>query len=211
MMASYLTSGQSNKNTTTSSSGSGGSSSSTKKTTTTTTTTNNGTTKNGGSQGSAGEETEGATFLMDDTVNNAPPLEEATGGKENWGYKITQYGKLLAGEAMKKYGLTENPKTGFATRKEAQDAANALVKKIPGGKYSTKQYLHGGLVDYTGMAVVHGSPSKPEAFLNAKQTAMISDAIRNSGDGGALDGIKATLAALNSTIKSIVNNNDNSI
>lgn len=71
-------------------------------------------------------------------------------------------------------------------------------------------YKQGGLVDYTGPAIVHGTPSKPEAFLNAKQTAMISEAVRTVGDGGALNGIKATLAALNSTIKGIVNN-DNSL
>jgi hypothetical protein len=28
-------------------------------------------------------------------------------------------------------------------------------------------YSKGGLVDYTGIAMVHGSPGKPEAFLNA--------------------------------------------
>lgn len=33
-------------------------------------------------------------------------------------------------------------------------------------------YSHGGLADYTGLAMVHGSKTKPEAFLNAEQTAM---------------------------------------
>ena len=68
-----------------------------------------------------------------------------------------------------------------------------------------KKYREGGLVDYTGPALVHGSPSKPEAFLNAKQTAMISEAIKVAGDGGILDGIRATLDKLNSTIKTITN------
>ena len=35
-------------------------------------------------------------------------------------------------------------------------------------------YSQGGLVDYTGPAIVHGTPSKPEAFLNASQTAQIT-------------------------------------
>jgi hypothetical protein len=39
--------------------------------------------------------------------------------------------------------------------------------KIPG-------YSNGGLVNYTGIAAVHGSPSAPEAFLNASQTALFS-------------------------------------
>lgn len=33
-----------------------------------------------------------------------------------------------------------------------------------------KKYSKGGLVDYTGLAMVHGSKTKPEAFLNAEQT-----------------------------------------
>ena len=40
---------------------------------------------------------------------------------------------------------------------------------------------------------------------------MISEAVKFAGDGGALDGIKATLNALNASIKSIVNNNRNEI
>lgn len=43
------------------------------------------------------------------------------------------------------------------------------------GKYdSSKAYSTGGLVDYTGLAMVHGSYAKPEAFLNAEQTAMFA-------------------------------------
>ena len=35
-------------------------------------------------------------------------------------------------------------------------------------------YSKGGIVDYTGLAMVHGSSSKPEAFLNASQTEMFA-------------------------------------
>ena len=34
-----------------------------------------------------------------------------------------------------------------------------------------KPYATGGLVDYTGPAMVHGSPTRPEAFLSADDTA----------------------------------------
>jgi hypothetical protein len=64
------------------------------------------------------------------------------------------------------------------------------------GIVNYKAYSEGGLVDYTGPAMVHGSPSKPEGFLNAKQTAMIADAVKFAGDGGALDGIKSTISSL---------------
>lgn len=43
------------------------------------------------------------------------------------------------------------------------------------GEYDPKKsYSKGGLVDYTGLAMVHGSSSQPEAFLNASQTALFS-------------------------------------
>ena len=144
--------------------------------------------------------------------NTSPSSGSGTSGSStggNWGYTITSYGKKVEEKDFDKYDMDANPKTGYATRQEAQNAAALIVKKVPGGKYTTKAYLEGGLVDYTGAAIVHGSPAKPESFLNAKQTAMISEAVKSVGEGGALDGIKATLSALNSTIKSITNNNSN--
>lgn len=109
----------------------------------------------------------------------------------------------------------KNVEDGVMTRSEyarRKTGLSTLIdnakRTLASGKHS-KGYSQGGIVDYTGTAIVHGTPSKPEAFLNAQQTAMISEAVKASGDGGALDGIKATLAALNSTIKGIVNNNTN--
>jgi hypothetical protein len=40
-------------------------------------------------------------------------------------------------------------------------------------------YSKGGYVDYTGLAMVHGTPNTPEAFLNASQTAMFADLAAN--------------------------------
>ena len=41
------------------------------------------------------------------------------------------------------------------------------------GNYDpTKAYSKGGIVDYTGLAMVHGTPSQPEAFLNHSQTEL---------------------------------------
>lgn len=36
-------------------------------------------------------------------------------------------------------------------------------------------YKKGGIVDYTGPAMVHGTLSNPEAFLNADQTALFAN------------------------------------
>ena len=66
-------------------------------------------------------------------------------------------------------------------------------------------YSEGGIVDYTGIAVVHGTPGKPESFLNAEQTAQIREGLKESGKGGALEGIKAALLKLDSSIKAVTN------
>lgn len=39
-------------------------------------------------------------------------------------------------------------------------------------KFKTKGYSKGGIVDYTGIANVHGTQDAPEAFLNAQQTGI---------------------------------------
>lgn len=42
-----------------------------------------------------------------------------------------------------------------------------------------KPYSTGGVVDYTGLAMVHGSSSRPEAFLNSSQTALFAQLSHN--------------------------------
>lgn len=44
------------------------------------------------------------------------------------------------------------------------------------------QYANGGLVDYTGPAWVDGTKSKPEAFLNAKDTELLKSKIFSNSD-----------------------------
>jgi hypothetical protein len=51
------------------------------------------------------------------------------------------------------------------------------AEELRWGKATVKFYQTGGLVDYTGIAMVHGSKTKPEAFLNADQTAQIKEAL----------------------------------
>lgn len=77
--------------------------------------------------------------------------------------------------------------TGFATKEEAQAAADAQKRLIAHGfpreaddkgeltkiVSSFSVYKSGGLVDYTGPAWVDGTPMRPEAFLSAEDTAMI--------------------------------------
>lgn len=50
---------------------------------------------------------------------------------------------------------------------------------------SSAGFSKGGLADYTGLAMVHGSKQNPEAFLNAEETHMWRDKIL-SGNNGSL-------------------------
>lgn len=131
-------------------------------------------------------------------------------------YRVRYTVYFVDGQTQTGSGVGNSPE---AAKKVAESYAKKKTKSpktaaYPGGApvrnieyQKAVAYSKGGLVDYTGLALVHGKPGQPEAFLNAKQTAMISEAVKSAGDGGALDGIKATLAALNSTIHSITNNN----
>jgi len=44
-------------------------------------------------------------------------------------------------------------------------------------------FKEGGLANYTGLAMVHGSPQDPEAFLNAEETHMWRDKILGGNSG----------------------------
>lgn len=57
-------------------------------------------------------------------------------------------------------------------------ATNKLIKPLAG-------FDSGGLANYTGLAMVHGSKQDPEAFLNAEETHMWRDKIL-SGNSGSL-------------------------
>ena len=56
-------------------------------------------------------------------------------------------------------------KSGYEDAYKQAVAAGIIKNTVP--------YSNGGLVNYTGLAMVHGSKSKPEAFLNAADTKMI--------------------------------------
>ena len=119
--------------------------------------------------------------------------EVANGQGTGWHFHINKDGKAVF------------KSVAYQTREQATAAAKSKLKDYPGHKYSTKYYMHGGLVDYTGTAIVHGSKSRPESFLNAEQTAQIREGLKESGKGGALEGIKAALLKLDSSIKAVTN------
>lgn len=72
------------------------------------------------------------------------------------------------------------------SEQKIDDIASTLVDQLnsiqvnSNGTFSLgKPYATGGIVDYTGLAMVHGSSNKPEAFLNANQTAMFTNLAKN--------------------------------
>lgn len=117
---------------------------------------------------------------------------------------LMEAGIKQADKDLKEGKITENAhaqKYGFW-----QNKANQAKKSIRSGKHS-KGYIEGGLVDYTGPAIVHGTPTRPEAFLNAEQTKQIREGLKLGSDRGILSNLRSTISELNHAINSIVNNN----
>ena len=122
------------------------------------------------------------------------------------GFKITNEGTTLF-DSKEKY-KNKNEATAAAKSKLAEYDK----KKYPKAKYTLYGFSQGGLVDYTGLAMVHGSQSKPEAFLNASQTAQIKEALEAThGKENLLKGLHSTVDKLHSLIHNIntINNSKN--
>lgn len=71
-------------------------------------------------------------------------------------------------------------------------SADGIVGKNTRAKFKAKGYSTGGLADYTGPAWLHGSPSKPELVLNAKDTEnfiqlknILADVAKDSKSGSS--------------------------
>ncbi|MFW6311835.1 MAG: hypothetical protein ACOC1K_06330 [Nanoarchaeota archaeon] len=76
------------------------------------------------------------------------------------------------------------------------------------GDYPGTPYKKGGLVDYTGPAMVHGSNSSPEAILNAEQTALFAklrDALQSANN---FDSNSSSISIENITIQTQEMNNN---
>lgn len=78
--------------------------------------------------------------------------------------------KLQSTSKSKYYEMVTMDAEGEPVNKDAFEKAYQEYKKYLNA--TVFSYSHGGLADYTGLAMVHGSKSRPEAFLNAEQTAM---------------------------------------
>lgn len=64
-------------------------------------------------------------------------------------------------------------KTSIDGKVTLDDNYGAALSAIANTLTGTNRYIKGGIVDYTGIAKVDGTPGRPEAFLNATDTANV--------------------------------------
>lgn len=121
--------------------------------------------------------------------------------------EIASLSKALNDKALSLYrqGIIKKEEYNYRLKANA-GLTQSAIKSIRSGKHS-KGYIEGGLVDYTGPAIVHGTPARPEAFLNAEQTKQIREGLELGSDRGILSNLRSTISELNHAINSIVNNN----
>lgn len=121
--------------------------------------------------------------------------------------EIASLSKALNDKALSLYrqGIIKKEEYDYRLKANA-GLTQSAIKSIRSGKHS-KGYIEGGLVDYTGPAIVHGTPARPEAFLNAEQTKQIREGLELGSDRGILSNLRSTISELNHAINSIVNNN----
>lgn len=91
--------------------------------------------------------------------------------------------------------------TSTTSRSEANRKSNAIKDR--------KGYSAGGLVDYTGIAIVHGSKTKPESFINAEQTKALLTGLNLIKDINNYSNMQNTLRSLVSNPISEINSPNN--
>lgn len=111
-------------------------------------------------------------------------------GQARWLFDIlSDYGINLVSSAGMTYAITDEKLGNFMTG-HRYDAK--IIKEA-------KKYASGGLVNYTGPAWVDGSSARPEAFLNAEDTARIGEAANIFKEIAALGNNGTLSSALSST------------
>lgn len=86
------------------------------------------------------------------------------------GYTVTD---VLSSTLNGQFSHYDSMFTEFTSVSKTLDDIYAMVAAMARASGAVKAYASGGLIDYTGIAMVHGSPDKPEMVLNAKQTEIM--------------------------------------
>ena len=108
-------------------------------------------------------------------------------------------GYIISQETAKIWSAGNNPTLAVydSSFSKAQTSTNQTINGVTS---SLKKYARGGLVDYTGLAHVDGSPSNPEIVLSPSDTAnfiALKDAMKKASDG---DGLLAKLFGKSNTL-----------
>lgn len=105
-----------------------------------------------------------------------------------------------------------NQRTNLFGQKFDPDAIDQLAKREElYAKYGIDSFRKGGMVDYNGLAMLHGSKSSPEAVLNPMQTEMfmgLRDALEQSiaNSNGSMSGVNIENISISTA--SLNNNQD---
>lgn len=126
-----------------------------------------------------------------DTIRDGQSLE-VVGYNGRW-LKVENAGKNKLSGYMK-YSGYEKYYSGL-TKED--------LKKIPG-------FSKGGLVDFTGLAMVHGSKSRPESFISAEHTKLLKESIF-SKHNNSIKELDELFSKYKESMKNINNENDSSI
>ena len=119
--------------------------------------------------------------------------------KKGWkkGDSAKEFGPYTKADAnKKKTSLESNASYAYKTTK----------KKIKVAKTRPKGYSEGGYDYDTGLAMLHGTPAKPEAVLNAAQTKVLRDNILSKKPNSLLSLLEAYNEAYKDGIGTITNN-----
>jgi len=118
---------------------------------------------------------------------------------DNTGKKIDYVWSWGEGKTLElaKKSLSSNANTmknRVIKNKKVAKVETRIFKKVP-------QYKRGGQVDYTGLAQVDGTPSRPEAFFNAEQTKILKNGLL----GNSSRILASTLEEFNSIVEGMAN------
>lgn len=128
-------------------------------------------------------------LLMEDMItiasenrDNIQDIVTAVGSKA--GYTLTDDMLTVLGDEFSSYDGMFDHVTGIHVHL-AQ--IHALVAAMAEKSGATKAYAKGGLIDYTGLAAVHGTPGNPEMVLSATDTERFLEAAALMRGASGLD------------------------
>ena len=106
-------------------------------------------------------------------------------------------GKIVNTKEITGTGKTKDAAYSSLKKNATKQAKNNTKAWIGVPKY----YKRGGQVDYTGLAQVDGTPSRPEAFFNAEQTKILKNGLL----GNSSRILASTLEEFNSIVEGMAN------